>query len=327
MLCVRRNGQRPRSTAATNGDYLDGEAGDDTINGSAGGDTIYGNAGNDALNPGDGDDFVTGGPGDENVVDGGPGTDTFSYSDGRTNGVSVVLNDGTTQNDGGVDDNASLRPQREALQNFENITGSNASDTLTGTAGANNIQGLAGDDLLDGGLGADTLNGGSGNFDRVTYGSRSAAVSVAFDGQANDGQSGEGDLVQNMDGATGGSGGDKLSACLTADAPCAAVNPGGTTGDVNFDGGAGNDELTGANGNDFFRGGAGADSVVGNGGTVDTMIYDDHPGRRDRDDQRRLGQRQRDRHTTTPGGATTSGAPSNGSPARTPTTCSSATTT
>ena len=259
----------------TNNDYFDGEAGDDTINGGSGSDTMYGSAGNDTLNPADGDDFVVGGPGDENVVDGGPGTDTFSYSDGRTNGVSVVLNDGTAQNDGGVDDNAASG-QREALQNFENITGSNGSDTLTGTAGANNIQGLAGDDLFDGGLGADTLNGGSGNFDRVTYGSRSAAVSVSFDGQANDGQSGEGDLVQNMDGATGGSGGDKLSACLTAAAPCAGVNPGGLTGDVNFDGGAGNDDLTGANGNDFFRGGAGADSVVGNGGPADTMIYDDH---------------------------------------------------
>ena len=123
----------------TNGDYFDGEAGDDTINGGSGSDTMYGSAGNDALNPADGDDFVVGGPGDENVVDGGTGTDTFSYNDGRTNGVTAILNDGTTQNDGGTDDNAAGNA-REALQNFENITGSNASDTLTGTAGANSIQ-------------------------------------------------------------------------------------------------------------------------------------------------------------------------------------------
>ena len=100
-------------------DFVTTFGGNDTINGDgsdadAGNDTIDAGAGNDVINGFAGNDTITGGTGDENVVDGGAGTDTFSYNDGRANGVTAVLNDGTTQNDGGTDDNAN-GTQREAL--------------------------------------------------------------------------------------------------------------------------------------------------------------------------------------------------------------------
>ena len=82
-------------------------------------------------------------------------------------------------------------------------------DTLIGGPGANNLWGSGGDDTLDGGAGADMLWGGNG-IDHVTYASRTAAVSASLDNVANDGESGEGDNLYDVENLTGGAGADVL---------------------------------------------------------------------------------------------------------------------
>ncbi|MCA2773372.1 MAG: hypothetical protein IM446_10850, partial [Microcystis sp. M046S1] len=48
------------------------------------------------------------------------------------------------------------------VTNFDDVIGTNQSDTITGDGQANILSGNAGNDIINGGLGKDTLNGGSG---------------------------------------------------------------------------------------------------------------------------------------------------------------------
>ena len=98
-----------------------------------------------------------------NVLNGGDGTDTLSYST-ATAGVTVSLNLTTAQN--------TVGSGTDTLSNFERLSGSGFGDTLTGSgignlmdgdAGNDTILGLAGNDVLRGSLGADVLYGGAGN--------------------------------------------------------------------------------------------------------------------------------------------------------------------
>jgi serine protease len=130
---------------------LVGTAGADRICGLAGGDTIYGLGGDDILIGGDGDDVIFPGAGNDLRVEGGLGTDTLSYSELATAGVTVAL-PGTTSGAAGVD----------TIRGFENVTGTSFADTLGGDAGNNWLNGLGGNDTLDGGPGTDRLDGGEG---------------------------------------------------------------------------------------------------------------------------------------------------------------------
>jgi uncharacterized repeat protein (TIGR01451 family) len=120
--------------------------------------------------------FIQAGPGD-NVLNGGSGIDTVSYRfgtvTGATAGVTVNLAIRTAQ--------PTRRSGRDALNGFENLTGSEFSDVLTGNSAANVLSGLAGTDTLNGGAGIDTLTGGpapdkflfktalgSSNVDKIT---------------------------------------------------------------------------------------------------------------------------------------------------------------
>ena len=113
------------------------------------------------------------------------------------------------------------------------------------------LAGGDGDDTLRGGAAADTFAGGAGE-DGVTYDDRSAAVNASLDGLANDGASGEGDLIgTDVEDLTGGSGNDTLTGDLRANV---------------LSGGAGNDTLTGRRGDDTLTGGPGNDGVAGGDG-------------------------------------------------------------
>lgn len=105
----------------------------DTITGDGNDNAIWGGLGNDVLN-------------------GGGGNDTASYS-GAASAVLVNLVTGTATGGAGND----------TLANFENIIGSSYADTLTGSAGNNTITAGDGNDSLYGGAGADTLYGGNGD--------------------------------------------------------------------------------------------------------------------------------------------------------------------
>jgi len=86
-------------------------------------------------------------------MDGGIGTDTASYSDLLTTGVTVNLSTGTaTSIDGGSD----------TLISIENVFGSNFNDSITGDSFNNTLTGLGGNDTLFGAAGNDILTGGSG---------------------------------------------------------------------------------------------------------------------------------------------------------------------
>jgi Ca2+-binding RTX toxin-like protein len=178
----------------TGDDVLNGGSGNDHLNGGSGSDLLDGGLGTDtafydtaiagvsvnlslagAQNTGGsgfdtlanienltGSDFTDTltGNGANNLLDGGGGTDTASYS---TAIAGVIVNLGLTlaQNTvgAGVD----------TILNIENLTGSNFQDTLTGNGANNVLSGLAGNDRILGGNGNDTLNGDTGN-DRLDGG-------------------------------------------------------------------------------------------------------------------------------------------------------------
>ena len=108
-----------------------------------------------------GDDFLHGGAANEtlkayggvNVMDGGDGLDTVTYS-WATSAVKVDL----SSTDAQVVNSLTT----DTLVNVENLVGSAYNDSLTGSGGANLLDGAAGNDVLVGGAGDDTLIGGAG---------------------------------------------------------------------------------------------------------------------------------------------------------------------
>jgi len=291
---------------AAGNDALVGGAGNDDIRGNAAGDTnLSGGDGTDTITGGAGNDTITPGLGDDGTVDGGTEIDTISYDDGRLNPVSVDLT-AAGQTDGGVDDNASPT-DRETLNNFENIRGTNQGDILAGTASANAIAGLAGDDqisgldgddvTLDGGAGNDTILGGAGTdvlvggteddtldggvqndtitggagFDTVDYATgRVDSVTVTVDGGTNnDGGSVDGNATRDNVTQV-----EQVLGSPANDTMTAGTAPGsvlvGNGGDDGLTAGAGGATLTGGAGDDTLNGAAGADTLDG-GADADIM--------------------------------------------------------
>jgi len=109
----------------------------------------------------------------------------------------------------------------------DNITGTNANETLTGTANEDTINGLGGKDTINGLEGNDTIDGGSGN-DTINGG-------------------------PGMDNIIGWSGNDTILGGPDPD------EIDGGPGNDKISGGDGNDDITGGPGNDTIRGGPGAD--------------------------------------------------------------------
>ena len=123
------------------------------------------------------------------------------------------------------------------------LDGEDGNDTIIGGPGADSLSGGAGDDLLQGRGGTDTYAAGDG-FDRIDYSDHTAGVFASFDGVANDGSTGEDELVPaDAEHLVGGQGDDVLTAAPTGS------------------------RLQGLAGADTLRGNAGTDSFLADDGS------------------------------------------------------------
>ncbi len=234
-------------TADDTASTLDGRAGNDALTGGAGGDLLYGydesgpgpiaTDGNDALNGGagsdqlfgqDGDDLLAGGTGAD-VLSGGEGNDTATYA-GRSNPISVTLDDGANDGETGEGDNV--------LDDVENVIGGGGANTLTGDGAANTLIGGPGNDTLNGLGGDDTLTGADGD-DTIAGGSGDDTIDGGAGNDTIDGASG-------IDAITCGPGDDTViaSALAIVAADCEhvtrpAVGDGGGAGPGGTGGGGG----------------------------------------------------------------------------------------
>jgi Ca2+-binding RTX toxin-like protein len=165
-------------------DFLDGGSGDDYVSGEIGNDNFFGSLGSDFFNGGAGTDVAnyssfgssitllpTG-----SILKGGGGTDQlfqvetiianagFSNNtidaSGAASPASINVNLGLSTNNLQVLGGPVLT---FTVTNFDDVIGTNQSDTITGDGQANILSGNAGNDIINGGLGNDTLNGGLGN--------------------------------------------------------------------------------------------------------------------------------------------------------------------
>ncbi|MGH2667706.1 MAG: calcium-binding protein, partial [bacterium] len=151
-----------------------------------------------------------------------------------------------------ADDTAAAERVHELLApGPDSLHGGDGDDTLDGGAGNDGLSGGAGADLLDGGLGDDIFHGGTGS-DTVTYAARTASVTADIDGQADDGEAGEEDLVEiDVQNLVGGSADDALTGHGLANT---------------LEGLGGNDSLSGRGGPDTLIGGEGEDACDGGSG-------------------------------------------------------------
>jgi Ca2+-binding RTX toxin-like protein len=197
--------------------------------GGSGWDTIYGNAADNALTGGDGSDNLVGYDGSDNLY-GDDGNDTL---------------------EGGEKD--------------DNLYGGGDNDNLYGGEGDDILLGQDGDDYLDGGPGGDLMFGGDG-FDKASYSSAQAAVTVNLAQLAANTGDAAGDTYASVEQIQGSDYDDTLIG----------------DGNSNFLlGGEGEDKLDGGDGLDFLYGEGGDDTLVGHIGTdafdggvgFDTIVY------------------------------------------------------
>ena len=188
------------------------------------------------------------------TYNGGDGTDTVTYA--QTNRpVTVTLGTGGND-DGRAGEHEDVGDDVEIVEGSpfdDTITGSNLEqrERFTGGAGNDLIAGLGGPDVFHEGStpnGADSYNGGAG-LDLVDYSQRTNRVDVSLDLTRDDGEAGEGDLIEpNVNDVFGGSAGDVIS---------------GTSGPNVLIGNGGIDTLTGLGDDDRLNGGTGVDHLFG----------------------------------------------------------------
>jgi Ca2+-binding RTX toxin-like protein len=184
---------------------------------------------------------VLGGDGNDSI-DGGPKNDQLEGD----------LGDDILHGEGGDDQ----------LTDLSGGAGGGGNDHLYGDAGKDHLDGGA---IADSGAGGDVLDGGT-ETDTLTYAKRTQPLKVTEDGNANDGQLGEGDNVTAVEHIILGTKGDNAM----GDASANTLE--GRNGNDSLNGGAGNDHLLGENGNDTLNGGVGADVVSGGAG-LDVATY------------------------------------------------------
>ena len=285
-----------------------GTEGNDELIGNEKDNRLEGEFGNDLIDGGFGNDVLIGG---DRGITGGRDTVSFVSHDvglylvGEINTISLGLN--------GADGSATrsvfsiagpIVVESDLLRHFENVLGSNRSETINGNEQSNFIDGRGGDDTLAGLAGDDTVNGGAGNdtydfrgtvlgndrffddsgTDKVLVDSFSNIFSARQDG--NDLVvtlfSGTFRVVDHFAGhpienivangvsmvlATGNIGGNGSGIIAGTNGNDTLDGRGGD--DFLF-GGAGNDLLLGGDGNDQLDGGAGNDVL--NGGNGDDVL-------------------------------------------------------
>ena len=280
---------------------------DATIHGEGGNDLLVGCNGNDVIDGGDGDDMISsdgqgvtsscfsstqllspppppthqllGGAGDDtiresrfsiDIVDGGPGVDTFVSSPFGIGGASrcstvfwTITLDDVANDSGKTPGSASgcteipAEPADNVRSTVENVDGDGR---ITGTAAPNHLRGGDFDDILVGGTPLISLPP-----------SKTANSDDVLEGRGgNDRLSGEGgnDLVSGGDGndtLNGGAGPDTVQGGNGNDTMTASV------GGDSFSGGAGDDTMEGGTSIDRFIGGAGADSADARDGNAELV--------------------------------------------------------
>ncbi|MBP6014988.1 MAG: hypothetical protein KBA31_22390, partial [Alphaproteobacteria bacterium] len=145
------------ANTASGGDAAgDKISGFENVTGSDYNDTIYGNNSNNVILAGAGDDrvYVSGGI---DKIDGGAGSDTIDLANFSGANMTIDLGKGLvyyTAHPGGAD----------SISNFENASGTNATDTFFGSSADNTMWGQAGDDVFHFSTagGHDTVYGGTG---------------------------------------------------------------------------------------------------------------------------------------------------------------------
>ena len=111
--------------------------------------------------------------GGADTLTGGDGLDTVEY---RASSAGVTVNLATSTVSGG--DAAGDR-----ISSIENVSGSDADDTIIGSAASNVLNGNDGRDTIEGGAGADRMDGGNGRSDTLSYATSSAlGVVMSLDG-------------------------------------------------------------------------------------------------------------------------------------------------
>jgi Ca2+-binding RTX toxin-like protein len=252
-----------RILGTDNDDYLVGDDLDNGIYGYDGNDTLIGLDGDDFLSGGDGDDMLMGGDGNDglnggagaDVLIGGLGSDFARYAP-STEAVTVNLITGLGS--GGW-------AEGDILSGIENVSGTEANDTLIGNAENNILAGTGGDDTLEGraandtlrgGTGADILDGGLGN-DTAHYGASASGVIIDMLAGTASGGEAEGDTLISIERIVGSNHADTLTGTNVKD----------TLQSLD-----GDDTLIGNEGNDVLDGGAGADILNGGLG-LDTVTY------------------------------------------------------
>ncbi|MDX6514162.1 MAG: hypothetical protein QOE36_3666, partial [Gaiellaceae bacterium] len=129
---------------------------------------IFGEAGNDVINGGPGDDTFAeeGNANGGDTFSGGGGRDTVDYTY-RTHPVNVSIGGGAPAGDGELGEHDTVDGTIEIVKggsaNDRLVASPTVGSTLFGNAGADELTGLLGIDTLRGGAGNDTINGGPGN--------------------------------------------------------------------------------------------------------------------------------------------------------------------
>lgn len=168
--------------ASGGGNWINGDAGDDSIVSGNGNDLLYGGTGNDTIDAAGGADYAELGAGNDSIS-AGNGLDTVF---GGT-GIDTIF--------GGGDDDLLYGEDGNDI-----ISGDSGSDILFGGLGADSLSGGSGNDVLNGGDGNDTLVGG-------------AATDTLFGDDGNDTLFGD----DASDTLTGGAGDDTLNGGLAND--------------------------------------------------------------------------------------------------------------
>ncbi len=186
------------------------------------------------------------------TVTGSGGTYTVHDTAGVTAGADCTQTDPTTATCTQPPSYPFLGIQIHTLDKNDVVHASTDLDvTLNGGTGNDQLYGGNEPDQIVGGTGADLLSGGPG-IDTADYSAEINPVSISLDGQANDGEAGEGDNVPpNVENVTGGAADDHIT---------------GSVGKNTLSGGAGNNSITGLGGADTLVGGDGNDTLSGGGG-------------------------------------------------------------
>ncbi len=276
LLTSSATGGDAAGDTLTNIQDIAGSAGNDTLTGDNNNNLLIGLAGNDTLLGMGGNDTIDGGPGAD-YMDGGSGNNTVDYTeasnDTTSGGVTVNLEASTATGGDAAGD---------TIVNFQNVIGSNYTDTLIAIHTGSSLVGGYGNDTLLGGVGNDTLEGDAGNNVLSGGGGNNTAsyigvlsVNVTLNG-ANQVLANT-TYLSSIGGTATVSGADTLTNIenITGSAGADYIQGDGYANYLA--GGGGNDTLVGAGGNDTLDPGTGNVLLEG-GGNNDTYLYDEGYG-------------------------------------------------